>query len=233
MYLSALPAVAEPSSCSDGTYSPTLPSIPTGTAEPSIRFCRAFFLPVPQPRPGSFHTHHCQTAEKMPREEPERTECAILRLPPSEGVRKAENALHNAPRRPSEATTTSSSPKYRKIGNNGISRRFPPGKRQTSDFYGGKFRGFAPKVRRFMSEKSDVFQQKCGIFVVFRGPFSRFCGKKRRSPPKKQFQRMYILTVRDSKTSKTTPFSALKGTRNVVKILEGLRVPVRPSSRRF
>ena len=97
----------------------------------------------------------------------------------------------------------------------------------------GKFRGFAPKVRRFMSEKSDVFQQKCGIFVVFRRLFSRFCGKKRRSPPKKQFQRMYILTVRDSKTSKTTPFSALKGTRNVVKILEGLRVPVRPSSRRF
>ncbi|MCI7780085.1 MAG: hypothetical protein MR517_03310 [Bacteroidales bacterium] len=84
-----------------------------------------------------------------------------------------------------------------------------------------------------MSEKSDVFQQKCGIFVVFRGPFSRFCGKKRRSPPKKQFQRIYILIVRDGKTSKTAPFSALKGTPNVVKILEGLRVPIRPSFRRF
>ena len=180
MCSSALPAVAEPLSYSD---TPLLFPLPTGTAEPSTRFCRAFLLCCPGKSPITlFHVPYGERQQR-PSDGPETNECAILRLPPSEGVREAKNSLHNAPRRPSEATTTSSGPKYRKIGNNGISRRFPPGKRQTSDFFGGKFRGFAPKVRRFMSEKSDVFQQKYGIFVVFRGQFSHFCGKKHGKVP--------------------------------------------------
>ena len=147
MYLSALPAVAEPSSCSDGTYSPTLPSIPTGTAEPSIRFCRAFFLPVPQPRPGSFHTHHCQTAEKMPREEPERTECAILRLPHPEAVRRAENALltrREGRRKPPRPLSV------RNIAKSG-----------TTAFH-GVFRPENDKHRTSLGESSEVLPQKYG-----------------------------------------------------------------------
>ena len=55
---------------------------------------------------------------------------------------------------------------------------FSAGKMETSDFFEGKFRGFALKVRMFVLEKSDVFRRKQGgkavFFPVFRGVFALF-----------------------------------------------------------
>ena len=171
---SALPAVAEPLSYSD---TPQLFPPPTGTAEPSTRFCRAFLLCCPGKSPIALLAALHENDAKKASEEPMTTECAILQPPNSERARRAGNSLHNAPRRPSEATTTRFGPKYRKIRNKGILRPFPPGMRQTSDFLGLKCRGFAHKVRRFMPKKSDVFRRKSGNFNSFRGQFSHFCGK--------------------------------------------------------
>ena len=54
-------------------------------------------------------------------------------------------------------------PKYRKNEASAFyaqfrlfSASFPPGKVETSDFFGQKYGGFASKVRRFYAKKSDV-----------------------------------------------------------------------------
>ena len=70
----------------------------------------------------------------------------------------------NGPRMASEATTPCLVLKYRK--NEALdfyaqfrlfSAGFPPGKVETSDFFGQKYGGFTSKVRMFVAKKSDVF----------------------------------------------------------------------------
>ena len=51
---------------------------------------------------------------------------------------------------------------------------FSAGKMETSDFFEGKFRGFALKVRMFVLEKSDVFRRKQGGKAVFFPVFGSF-----------------------------------------------------------
>ena len=51
---------------------------------------------------------------------------------------------------------------------------FSAGKMETSDFFEGKFRGFALKVRMFVLEKSDVFRRKQGGKAVFFPVFREF-----------------------------------------------------------
>ena len=51
---------------------------------------------------------------------------------------------------------------------------FSAGKMETSDFFEGKFRGFALKVRMFVLEKSDVFRRKQGGNAVFFPVFREF-----------------------------------------------------------
>ena len=81
----------------------------------------------------------------------------------------ADNGL----RRPSKATGIRVVPKYRKI-RNGPFAVFSAGKMETSDFFEGKFRGFALKVRMFVLEKSDVFRRKQGGKAVFFPVFREF-----------------------------------------------------------
>lgn len=77
----------------------------------------------------------------------------------------------NGPRMASEATTPCLVLKYRK--NEALdfyaqfrlfSAGFPPGKVETSDFFGQKHGGFTSKVRMFVAKKSDVLRRKHGHF---------------------------------------------------------------------
>ena len=75
----------------------------------------------------------------------------------------------NAPRRATEATEGITAPKYCKIGEKGLFPAFSTGNVETSDFFDAKCRCFAPKVRMFMLEKSDVFTLPNRIFhALFR-----------------------------------------------------------------
>ena len=96
----------------------------------------------------------------------------------------------NGPRMASEATTPCLVLKYRK--NEALdfyaqfrlfSAGFPPGKVETSDFFGQKHGGFTSKVRMFVAKKSDVLRRKHGHFSIFLPSFLHFLRSKQSDYP--------------------------------------------------